>query len=216
MRKKLVFLTTCLMVSVFTCGCTSIMNADASDENQYIAEHNAELVNNADEVLIATIDGEDYYDIDPAIQVQRSALQGKKCTVEEMTKQMVEEETLYRQAIKKGLEANDQQIKSYMDYQKEILPSDPEAEALFNEMVKSYGFNNADEYWENEEVYAIYKKMLSIGNYRESVIENTKIELNDIDLSTMDGQNALNNAVDEEIEQIVQNSNVIVKYASKQ
>ena len=211
MKNKLL-LTICLAVSLCAFGCARHIDADASDENQYIAEHSAELVDNANDVLIATIDGVDYYDIDPAVQVERYALQGNDCTIEQMTMQMIEEETLYRKAIKEGLEATDQQIQSYMDYQKNALPNDPEAQSLFNEMVKSYGFNSADEYWENEEVYAIYKKMLSIGNYKEKIIEDAEKNLKDVDSNTIDGQNELNSVVDKKIKEIVENSNVIVQY----
>ena len=124
-KKLLVLLTVVCCFALFGCG-----GFNNSGEANH-ATNDIQATENADSVLIGTIDGEEYFDIDPEIQVERYSLQGAEWTPEEMAAQMLEQEVLYRTALDNGVAVSDEEVEQYINTLKENMPLDEQGQALF-------------------------------------------------------------------------------------
>ena len=204
MRKKLLVLLAiaCCLVLV---GCNGFNNSGEATQ----ATNGIQAAENADSVLIGTIDGEDYFDIDPEIQAERYSLQGAEWTPEEMAAQMLEQEVLYRTALDNGVAVSDEEVEQYINTMKENMPLDEQGQALFLEMCKEYGWTE-DEYWEKS--FETYKRGMVIGKYRQILEDEITSDLKDANISNEKMENEIKQNYENELHKIYKEENVRLLY----
>lgn len=204
MRKKLLVLLAiaCCLVLV---GCNGFNNSGEATQ----ATNGIQAAENADSVLIGTIDGEEYFDIDPEIQAERYSLQGAEWTPEEMAAQMLEQEVLYRTALDNGVEISDEEVEQYINTLKENMPLDEQGQALFLEMCKEYGCTE-DEYWEKS--FETYKRGMVIGKYRQILEDEITSDLTDANIPNEETANVIKQNYENELHKIYKEENVRLLY----
>ncbi len=163
-------------------------------DNQTVAEKDAELVRNANEVLIGKIDGEDYYAFDPQITQERYALLGGQAEPpEEQAERILKNEAAYRELTAMGKAVGDEELDEYISEQRRLMPEDEEGYDLFLKFCSAHEMTE-EEYWQS--VRELYRKNLTLANYETELRESLEQEL--IDEHRQDGK--LYEAVDREVE----------------
>ena len=212
--KKIIF----LVLLAFGCcwiliGCSNQAGntdiAASGEKTSNVAENDAALVQSAENVLIGTINGAEYYDIDPQIQVKRYAMQGAEWTAEELASQMLEQEVLYQKALAEGVTLPDEEVREYISTLRDNMALDEQGQALFRELCSEYGWTE-DEYWDKS--FETYKRGMIIGKYRQNLENIIMSDLKGGNMPDEDMTEALEKSYKKELEKIYKEYNVKLLY----
>lgn len=176
-----------------------------------IAQRDAELAFEADEVLIGSINGKEYYGFDPEVQTERFNLQGSHYTVEETAEEMLRDYAMLQEGKKLGYEATDEEVDDVIADTKNAVHEAHEEDGYnyFFQMIDAYGWAE-DEYWEM--IRSAYKERMTIMRYYHALEAEAIEKMSAEGLEDLEIREKLESTVDKKIQKMMEENDVKLLY----